>query len=202
MYTISKFKHSLQNQTIVIPPSSNLPSNSSSTSTPVGGGNDVPIKHKSNTGTVVGGIVGGIVALAIAALAVVWFRRQRSRGAFFEETAAFAQPEPFVYGSVPMQTTIEGTAPVGPHTTAAFGGKRAIYTDNASPTTSANTPTTSTSAFSPLPGPTSSHQTPSSDPDPIISPTEVRDLRVEMENLRRAMQGIGVESAEPPPTYE
>lgn len=189
---------SLRNQTIVVPPSSSIPPGGE-------GGNPVPSKAKSNTGAIVGGIIGGLVALVVAVSAVVLFRRWRSRHEK-SETAALAQAEPFLYvpsQDVPTTTGApEHHASVGSRTITAAGEKGAIGTHIASTTTRTDPPTTFTLASVSSQGPASSHDPPSSSSDPVISPSDVRGLMTEMENLRRAMQGITVESAEPPPTYE
>lgn len=223
MHPLITSKISLQNQTIVAPPlsSSNSPGAPASGSGSGSSSSDdtSSSSSKSNVGAIVGGVIGGIVALAAVVLGTVLYRRRhRSQGIFGvdsekPETAPYAQPIPFVYESGSSQSTTDDpeSRPSRPRLAPVVMTEKArMYAHNRSATDAttavANTSATTSAspsapASNPSTGPASSHEPPSSAQSPGISPSEVRDLRHEMENLRRAMQGIGVESLEPPPTY-
>lgn len=166
--------------------------------------------HKSNIGATVGGVVGGLAALGLAVLAVILFRRRRSRRIFVDNAqdpnpVIFTQTEPFRYSSIQIQRTtdtpMESTAPVQassppiPSPTSRKSRRLQAHHD----TILGNVPVNRSSPSGSLPtGPSLSNNLPSGH-DPVIS--EVRGLRSEMEGLRRAVQQIGVDNNEPPPTY-
>ena len=133
--------------------------------------------------------------MVLVILATILWRRRFRGGIDHDEQpepAAFARPEPFVYATIHSQGTIVQSTAADAH--GWTSEKRGMYAHHSS-----TVPSTSPSAAGSSQGPGSSHEPSSS--TTIISPSEVRDLRNEMQNLRRAMQDIGVERVEPPPTY-
>lgn len=147
-------------------------------------------KHKSDVAAIVGGVVAGIVALVIAVLVVVFVRRRRSRASL--ERRGITQPDPFLDAFPTSQSPLIQRGAIS-------------FKVSSSPLTLENTRTLvkDTNATVTQPSVPNTFRTQASSPvqEPIISPSDVANLRTEMENLRRAMQGIGVETSEPPPTY-
>lgn len=195
---------SLQTQTITVPPASAA---SATSSVPgLDPGSSRGTTHKSNTGAIVGGVAGGLVGLALAVLAMILFRRRRSHHAPVVErrprSMVSGQPEPYLYtrelSRSAIDTRTEDRPQVRPSIAMLTGEKNRLHFQNLTSTTTA-APTVSTPIS--FPASSSIHDPPSTNQQSLIAPTEVRELRTEMENLRRVMQQIGVDNNEPPPTY-
>jgi len=172
--------------------------------------------HKSIVGAVVGGVVGGIAVIALILLGVFfWHRKNRSK--YSDTSDVFDGPKEAVMvdqyefnpynseqnasqispsGLVTMTaaTPLMSQTPINPISSKA----REAMMNTPAPWTAPLTSFSVTSAGG------SSHQPPSDAggaTESTLSTSEVRVLRQEMENLRRAMEEIQVERMEAPPTY-
>lgn len=189
------FGCSLQNQTITLATSS-MPSS--------GVGQSNGITHKPNTDAIVGGVIGGLVGLALAILAVVLCRRHSYCAPIIKgnpESVGLSRPEPFLYNisRSGMNTSTEGCVPTQLSITTMAREKNCLHAQNSISTTTI--PTVSTSISNASPCLTSSRELSLNTQQPVMAPTEVHELRTAVENLTRAMQQIGVDNNEPPPTY-
>jgi len=181
----------------------------------------VSSQKTSIVGPVVGGVVGGLGLIAIIVLAFVfWRRRQRRKFAFggrmdMDEMATSSPPVAGVtiYSLDAHRDSLQRLNPEGRES-------RDIITPGVTTTTDTRiskareaaldrypqppipVSTTSATDFS---GSGSGSSPPASSREPpttIVSPTEVQGLRVEVENLRRAMQEIQADRIDlPPPSY-
>ncbi|KAI0793186.1 hypothetical protein C8Q75DRAFT_804004 [Abortiporus biennis] len=191
----------IANTTIIIPPPSNQNTGSSSDGS--------SSHHNSVVGPVVGGVVGGLALILLLILgAFFWRRRSRYR---FHKPGSFhnyetSMPTAFL-SDTPTTSPTSGT--IQPINVALPSKAREEMTQNSQTTlirsqnSNSSAPSSSYSGTSSGADPNPANASPES-PGPIQESlqTDVRGLRAEMENLRRAMLEIHAERLEAPPEYE
>lgn len=188
---MAHFERSLQNQATAS--SAMNPSAQSSSSEPT--------THWSAIGAIVGGVIGGLSGVALAVSAVILFYRQRLPRVLSTGKRSQQHIEPFPYNSAPSQNVADATkdltSPQPPPDTATIEQRHShahnsriitpIGPEAAAPADNVPTDT--------IPG----HELPSVAQEVVIS--QVRELRTELENLRRVVQQIVIDNDERPPTY-
>ena len=189
---VSNNSYSIQNQTDLVPTGSSSPGTSGDGGT---SGNDGPSgnaeeKHKENAGPIAGGVVGGVVVLGLVVFAFMQWRSRRIHQRS-SRPKAVTQPEPYLYtppfGQDSPSTSTQPPVQQWDTITHRTKGRLDIQTSNR---TEANIPTSSSLGES---------TPPSSVQDADVASPEVRELRVEVESLRRAVGRLQV--LEAPPTY-
>ncbi|PCH43484.1 hypothetical protein WOLCODRAFT_103601 [Wolfiporia cocos MD-104 SS10] len=168
-------------------------------------------KAKSSLGAIIGGVVGGAAAVLIIASAAVIYRqrygkrRQRGLGLIADASdMPSLEPIPYIAAnneSYSSNPTASSSAPTSQEHISSHKGSQATYMRNLD-NQSGPSYTGSIAPPSGTRGPT--------EPDPIYPPAyigedpreqELNGLRVEMQELRRAMEAMYVDQMEAPPSY-
>ncbi|EMD37588.1 hypothetical protein CERSUDRAFT_114227 [Gelatoporia subvermispora B] len=166
----------------------------------------------ANVGAIVGGVVGGVAVIGFAVIGILLWRRRLRQMSDEGEKAdhSVGSPEPFPYStmaSLPPSSSQPVDIP-GPstHENPAYGQAVSIAPTSKMRELMLNhseaqrRPNPTSSAASGSTQPASSREPPSSNSGGL-SPSEVSELRTEVENLRRVMQEIQADRMEPPPGY-
>lgn len=174
-------------------------------------------KKKTDVGPIVGGVIGSLGGAVLFTLVGLFFwRRARHTKADSERPAptliqrAFTQHNRPITFAVPYEYPAAGAAPsthVPPSTSTSTSAPQLSekarrearqYGQSVQKLPSSNEDPRLTVVSSDVEGTTST--SPTGALMSPVSPAEVRDLRTEVENLRRVVQNIQVDAA-PPPTY-
>ncbi|OCH91423.1 hypothetical protein OBBRIDRAFT_524174 [Obba rivulosa] len=202
------------NTTIAVPSSTTSGTNTSSPAS------TIPAKKKTSIGAIIGGVVGGLCVIGVAvAAALMWMHRSRKLTRTHEKAQdILAEPEPFIYNTVPqfpssysidnLQSVSVPSGPAQVVEASAFHSmhlpskvqERIVY----NPSTRHPTPAASAisgASRSPVTSNGGSGYANSAGPGGSISTTDVQELRTQVENLQRVVQGIQLDNMEPPPVY-
>ncbi|GBE81170.1 Glutaminase A [Sparassis crispa] len=174
-------------------------------------GSSSTTKHTINVGAIVGGgVVGGICGLALVALVAFLYRRRAQRlklGGFEGENVVIYDPtqEPLVHQVTPFAPASRPLPSLPVDSPTVYSSKAREHLEAglmAGPSPASSYTSTSQAPSSREPPTTFGSDTqPATVSSPIVSPSDVRDLRAEVEILRRVMQDIHAERLEPPPGY-
>lgn len=174
-----------------------------------GGGSGTSSKH-SIAGPVAGGVVGGLVFVALLVLGFVFWRRRRQD----REPKLKKEPKPTAFTPTPFVSSVPRDGDYSPGLTPASGKTRQTFVEEVMPTPSSSPSSESRpetlppiSELSTANSPQAvSAQAPTPTPVPLTirAPGEVEVLRAEVQALRQAMQHnvTGLEDDYlPPPMY-
>ncbi|OCH83716.1 hypothetical protein OBBRIDRAFT_511008 [Obba rivulosa] len=193
------------NTTIAVPSSTTSGTNTSSPAS------TIPAKKKTSIGAVIGGVVGGLCVIGVAvAAAVMWMHRPRKLTRTHKKAQdILAEPEPFIYNTVPQFPSV--SVPSGPAQVVEASAFHSMHLPSKVQERIVYYPSTRhpTPVASAISGASRSPVTSSGElgyanpagPGGSISTTDVQELRTQVENLQRVVQGIQLDNMEPPPVY-